>query len=352
MPDGATPAAQVAALATHDCAACGSAARWDAAKGALVCPYCGTAAPAQLAADGTIVAEHDVLRLLRAIPAAARGWDDERVALRCQRCAAISLFEPARAGQRCEFCGAPAIAPAEASARPIRPDALLPFTVSESDARDAACRRLGRGASVTTVAGVYLPYWRMTCDLYVHWHAVANIGTKNNPEYSPIDGGFSEVDDSHLVPATRGVEATLLAGIAPFPLDQLRPYDPGFLAGWIVEQYQVDLVAAGDRLCANLAEKAPWAYRTRCHAEVPERRYHGLAVAATAAITAFHHLLLPVWVVQLAHGERTVQVVVNGATGAVSSEPGRRRGLGVTAGLILILSAVWGLWLLWRRWGG
>jgi hypothetical protein len=59
-----------------------------------------------------------------------------------------------------------------------------------------------------------------------------------------------------------------------------------------------------------------------------------------------------VWVVQLAHGDRTVQVVVNGATGAVSSEPGRRRGLGVTAGLILILSAVWGLWLLWRRWGG
>ena len=343
----AAPAPDVAALATHDCAACGSAARWDAAKSALVCPYCGTAAPAQLAANGAIVGEHDVARVLRAVPAAARGWDEDRVALRCQRCAAISLFEPARAGQRCEFCGAAAIVPTDASARPIRPDALLPFTIPESEALDAARRRLGRGASVISAAGVYLPYWRMTCDLYVHWHAVANLGTKEHPEYSPIDGGFSEIDDRHLVPATRGVQAELLAGIAPFPIDQLRPYDPAFLAGWIVEQYQIDLIAAGDRLCSSLAERAPWAYRKRCRAEIPERRYHGLAVTATAAITAFHHLLLPVWVVQLAHGARTVQVVVNGATGAVSSEVAWPRGLGVIAGLILILVAAGGLWLLW-----
>ncbi|MEQ1731685.1 MAG: hypothetical protein ABL982_25210, partial [Vicinamibacterales bacterium] len=281
---------------------------------------CGTAAPAAIAADGSIVAEHDVMRVLRAIPDERRGWAAALTAVRCQDCGAISLFEGARVAQRCDFCGAAAIVPGEAAARPIRPDAVLPFAVADADARDAARRWLGRGSSITTVAGVYVPYWRLTCDLYVHWHASADFGTKNSPQYEPVDGGFSEIDTGQLVPATRGVSEVALAAIAPFPLEQLRPYDPGFVSGWIVEQYQVDLVAAGDRVCAALAAAAPFAYRKRCGHEVPQRRYSGLAVTATAAVTAFHHLLLPVWVVQAVKSGRPVQVVVNGATGTIAGD--------------------------------
>ena len=39
--------------------------------------------------------------------------------------------------------------------------------------------------------------------------------------------------------------------IEPFPTHELVPYDPGFLAGWVVEQYQIDLVNA-----ANLCPRA------------------------------------------------------------------------------------------------
>jgi hypothetical protein len=341
-PDGASPDA--AAIAAHACVACGAAARWDPAKAALACPYCGTSVPAALGGGGVVVAEHDVVRILRAIPETGRDWGADRLALRCGRCGAISLFEAGRAAQRCEFCTAAAIAPIDATPRPIRPDAVLPFRVSEADAREAARRAAGRRASVTSVTGAYLPHWRLTCDLYVHWHAMANVGTKEHPDYSPIDGGFSEVD-SHLVPATKGVSADVLAGIAPFPLDELRPYDPGFVAGWVVEQYQIDLVAAGDRLCATLSERAPWTYRKRCHVEIPERRYHGLMVTATAAVTAFHHVLLPVWVVQATRGGRPRRIVVNGATGQAWTESEWPRGCGVAAAVALALAAGL-LWIL------
>jgi hypothetical protein len=41
---------------TKSCPACGAEARWDAGKQALVCPYCGTVSPAELASDGSIAA--------------------------------------------------------------------------------------------------------------------------------------------------------------------------------------------------------------------------------------------------------------------------------------------------------
>ena len=54
------------ALEKHPCAACGAQAEWNPSRQLLVCPFCGTSAPFQVAADGTIV-EHDLAKALRDI---------------------------------------------------------------------------------------------------------------------------------------------------------------------------------------------------------------------------------------------------------------------------------------------
>src|SRR5581483_3428305 len=59
-------------------------------------------------------------------------------------------------------------------------------------------------------------------------------------EYS--SGSLDHFFDDELVPASKGVPAPLLGKIEPFPTTtDLKPYDPGFLSGWVVEQYQIDL---------------------------------------------------------------------------------------------------------------
>jgi predicted RNA-binding Zn-ribbon protein involved in translation (DUF1610 family) len=102
---------EVSAADTHLCPACGAEADWNAAKRALVCPYCGTVAPGALQQDGSIIEEHDLVQALRAIPEDKRGWEQDRVAVQCQSCQAITLFDPRRVAQRCDFCGSPAIVP-------------------------------------------------------------------------------------------------------------------------------------------------------------------------------------------------------------------------------------------------
>ena len=50
--------------------------------------------------------------------------------------------------------------------------------------------------------------------------------------------------DDEAVPGTQGIEVALLRGVEPFPTKELVPYDTAYLAGFVVEHYQVVLVDA------------------------------------------------------------------------------------------------------------
>jgi predicted RNA-binding Zn-ribbon protein involved in translation (DUF1610 family) len=134
---------EVAALVKHLCPACGAEANWNAARQALVCPYCGTTSPAELASDGSLVKEHDLVAALRAIPDEQRGFANDRTAVQCQSCKAITLFEATRVAQRCDFCGSSSIVPYEKTRNAIRPESLVPFRVSESSVRESMRRWYG-----------------------------------------------------------------------------------------------------------------------------------------------------------------------------------------------------------------
>ena len=112
-----------------ECPACGADAHWNAAKQALVCPFCGTESPATLQTRGTetVIVEHDLVAALRDIPDARRGWQAAKVSVKCQSCQAISVFDPERIGQRCEFCGSSQLVPYEQVKDAFSPESLLPF---------------------------------------------------------------------------------------------------------------------------------------------------------------------------------------------------------------------------------
>ncbi|MGD9905274.1 MAG: zinc ribbon domain-containing protein [Vicinamibacterales bacterium] len=339
-PDGPRP--EVAALVKHHCPACGAEARWDAGKQALVCPYCGTVSPAELASDGSLVKEHDLALALRAIPDSARGWERDRTPVQCQSCRAISLFEPTRVAQRCEFCGSPSVVPYTDTRNVIHPESLLPFTVSEAQVRESIRRwyasrwfapnRLKKAALTDRVGGVYLPYWTFDARVHARWRAEAGhyyyetrVVTRNGRRQTvqerrvrwvPAAGELSTTFDDELVAATQGIHARLLRRIEPFPTRDLKPYDRGYVSGWVVEQYQIDLVGAAERAKADMDAKV----RAACARDVPGDTYRNLEVAATYSDQTFKHTLLPVWLLHYDYGRRSFQVVVNGVTGAIAGE--------------------------------
>src|SRR5882757_1566724 len=122
------------------CPACGGEAQWNPARKALVCPFCGTTSPAQAELGGTgeeVIVEHDLVEALRGIPDAQRGWQANKTSVKCQSCQAISVFDAARVGQRCDFCGSTALVPYEEIKEVFRPESLLPMKISETRVRES-----------------------------------------------------------------------------------------------------------------------------------------------------------------------------------------------------------------------
>jgi hypothetical protein len=332
------------ALNKFSCPACGAEATWNPAKKALVCAYCATISPAniELSPSGAEqIVEHDLVVALRGIPDDARGWEVERTEVRCQSCQAISVFEPERVGQRCDFCGSSALVPYEQTKEAFRPESLLEFLCSESQVRDAvrawygsrwfAPSALGSRAMTDTLRGLYIPYWTFDAQVDAQWTAESGYHYHETEHYTDSEGrsqsrtvqrtrweysagSLDHFFDDELVAASRGVDPELLADVGSFPTDKLKPYNAGYLSGWVVERYQVDLVAAA----SSARERMQAELEDMCARQVPGDTHRNLQVNADFSGQTFKHILVPVWLLSYQFGGRNYQVVVNGYTAAIA----------------------------------
>jgi hypothetical protein len=302
----------------------------------LACPFCGTQSKAEIKGDGTLVEESDLMAALRAIPDDQRGWAAEKKTVRCQSCNAISVFDAARVAQRCDFCGSPALIGVEDIKAPIRPSSLLPFKVPDTKVRETIRQWYGshwfapnnlKGKALTdTLHGLYLPYWTFDAHVAAQWQAEAGHHymvsdgkgrSQQRTRWESASGNIERFFDDDLIPASHGVPMSLLQQIAPFPTTkELVPYDPGYISGWVVEQYQIDLAAAAKASRGRMDD----AVERLCISEIPGDTYRNLQVASRYSGETFKHVLLPVWVLSYVYGSRSYQVAVNGFTGRIAGK--------------------------------
>lgn len=327
---------EVTALSKFACPACGAEAVWTPSKNALVCPYCGTVSPAELKSDGSLVEENDLVTSLRSMPDDQRGWVAQKKTVRCQSCSAISVFDPSRVAQNCDFCGSPAIVPVEDTGAPIRPSSVLPFRIADTKVREDirswygshwfAPNKLKTRALTDTVKGIYLPYWTFDAQARCPWDAEAGFYYYSRNEkgeqvrhvrWEPASGEVDQFFDDVLVPASKGVHPELLANLEPFPTTtDLVPYDPGYVSGWVVEQYQIDLLRAAEDSRARMNAEL----EQLCARQVPGDTQRNLDIHPEYSAQTFKHVLLPVWLLTYTYGAKNYQVAVNGHTGKITGE--------------------------------
>jgi hypothetical protein len=329
------------------CPACGAEAQWNPAKKALICPFCGVTSPAQaeLNAKGEqVIVEHDLVAALRSIPDDQRGWQAKKISVKCQSCQAISVFDPERVGQRCDFCGSTALVPYEEIKEAFRPESLLPMKISETVVRESIRRwygtrwfapnKLKRGALTDLVKGLYIPYWTFDAQVHADWTAESgyyyyvtesyrdsngNTQTRQvqKVRWEPSSGSLDHFFDDELVPASRGVQEAMLRQIEPFPTTtELVPYNAGYLSGWVVERYQIDLVTAAH----EAREEMDAEMERLCAAQVPGDTHRNLQVQADYSGQTFKHILTPIWLLTYNYGTRNFQVVINGYTGVIAGK--------------------------------
>lgn len=332
--------AEIPVLETHECPACGAQAEWSPSRQKLVCPFCGTESPYRYDRETGKVLELDLAAALRETPRDEGAFADRR-SVQCQSCRAVMVFEAARVGQRCEFCGSPALIPYDELKAPIRPQGILPFRIDAARVRDDirgwwrsqwfAPGSLGSRSLVDTLHSIYIPYWTFDARVHCPWDAeaghyyyvtVPGRDAKGRPimrqerrtRWEPASGVVDHVFDDEPVPGTQGLPLDLLRQVEPFPTGQVVPYDTAFLSGHVVEHYRVVLVDAATRA----QEQMHAALEALCASQVPGDTHRNLRIHPQWSGQTFKHVLVPVWLLSYNYGRRAFQVVVNGYTGRMA----------------------------------
>jgi hypothetical protein len=335
--------AEISALEKHACPACGAQAEWNPSTQKLVCPYCGTESPYTIDRETGKAVENDLVKALRELPEEDRGWQTETRSVQCQSCKAVMVFDAARVGQNCQFCGSPALVAYSEIKAPIRPESLLPFKVPADRIRDDMRRwwrskwlapgRLATSSLVDTIKSLYIPYWTFDSNVFCPWEAEAGhyyyvsvphrdaqgrtvMRQERRVRWEPASGQIEHFFDDEPVPGTHGIDVNLLRQVEPFPTQDLVPYDTAFLSGHVVEHYQVVLFEAADASKQQMHGKL----EQMCAAQIPGDTYRNLQIHPTYSNQTFKHILVPVWVLAYDYGARKFQVVANGYTGKIAGE--------------------------------
>jgi hypothetical protein len=251
------------------------------------------------------------------------------------------VFDPARVGQRCEFCGSPTLVDYNAIKSPIRPQGVLPFQIDAGRVRDAmrtwwrgkwlAPSRLASSALVDTLKSLYIPYWTFDAHTRCPWQAEAGyyyfvtvpgrdakgrsvMRQERRVRWEPAAGVVEHFFDDDPVPGTQGLPLDLQRQVEPFPTGDAKPYDTGFLSGHVVEHYQVVLFDAARRS----QEQMHAALERLCAQQIPGDTFRNLQIFPTLDRRTFKHVLVPVWVMAYTYGAKPYQVIVNGTTGVIA----------------------------------
>ena len=322
-----------AKLRRFPCASCGADVVWSPGAAALSCPYCGARREVPKA-PGEVV-ERPIEEALRG--ATDLGWGMARKAVTCKGCGATTTFEPGVAASRCAFCGAPAVVEAPSSDTMIRPAGVLPFRID----RNAATGRfrqwlsslwfrpddLSQKSALSELKGVYVPFWTFDAATHSAWTAEAGYDTQvevqveengqwhtryeTRTRWESASGVLEHFFDDVPVAASRGLPQDLARAIEPFPTNELLPYEPSYLSGFLAEEYAVgpkDALQSAER---RMTEEI----YALCGEEVPGDRWRNLDVRTAWSGLAVKNGLVPIWIAAYQYAGKPYRFLVNGATG-------------------------------------
>ena len=288
--------------------------------------------------------EHDLQTALRgALPASA--MEDNRIA-RCGGCGAELEIEDRVEATTCPFCATPVV-PSPQTHRQIRPQAVLPFALTEKEARDSMTKWLGSlwfapnglqqyARKGRQLIGIYTPFWTYDADSYSRYTGMrgdayyetqtVTVMVDGRPQrqqqqvrkirWSRVGGNVARQFDDVLVIGSTSLPREHTEALAPWQLDRLQPYDPDYMSGFQAEAYTVPL-EQGHAWARQIME-AQIAMDVRRDIGGDEQRIERIQTDWSAE--TFKHILLPVWTAAYKYNGKSYRFVVNGQTGAVKGE--------------------------------
>ena len=336
------PLAEPTREAQLACEQCGAVLSYAPGTSSLVCAYCGHTNPIRVAA--TEIVEECLDTALSA--GIGNAPIEETRTVKCSSCAAEFTFNPEVHAGSCPFCGH-SIVEDTGIHRQIKPAALLPFLLTEREAKERVRRWLQNlwfapnrlksyARDQGRLSGVYLPYWTFDSNTRTrysgrrgdYYYVPTQVRTRVNGRmvtqtknvrkvrWRPAAGEVSRFFDDVLVLASRSLPTWMTDRLEPWDLMGLKPYTPEFVAGFQAEAYQLGLDECFEVAAGKMRDAIALDVRRAIGGDVQEVQRMDIQHSGRT----FKHVLLPCWLGAYLFGSKSFHLCVNARTGDVQGE--------------------------------
>jgi len=245
----------------------------------------------------------------------------------CEGCGCEFILPPDQISSNCAYCDSPYVVNWEAEEELLAPDGIIPHAFNQKRAIQllvewVKSNKIKPEKQVDLPRGVYLPLW--TFDVGGQIEYVGEITEKNDrpfqfnleqPETTRVSSGYAIQVNDIPIPAARKLSAVFLKLIPSFDLEAVRPYDPGYLATWPAEVYDIPMAEASlDARAQTLSRYKNEELQGSLPMQIISRS------SAKMSVESFRLDLLPVWVTEIPFGGREHLLLINGQNGTVASD--------------------------------
>jgi hypothetical protein len=243
----------------------------------------------------------------------------------CNTCGGDVLFTGPALSERCPYCDGPVVLSTQDSGYEAM--ALIPFDVDEllaqHQAQNWVKKRLAKPndlASIVAkgrVAGLYAPFWTFDTKEAIKYWAQYTTGSGDNRRTRSTKGNLKIFFDDLLMPASPHITPLIRDGILhEFDPSALRPYRPGYLAGFAAERHHQS-VATG--LKENETDKR-LLIRNHIKTHINKSGVRNIGYHTHTSGIHYRRILLPVWILHYEYKGKQMKVVVSGIDGRTYGE--------------------------------
>ncbi len=321
------------------CVNCGAALTYAPGTTDLKCDYCGH--------TETIAASKAGFQELELKPyldkMGSQSHSEEITMLHCKNCGANQHIEENYKSLSCIYCGSPLIIEDAYKEEWILPGAVLPFQIDQKKAFQIfkkwvdglwfAPNNLKKAAiDPEKTRGLYSPYWTFDAQLYAdytgqrgeYYYVTKTVGSGKNKRtvqerrtrWYPASGTISGFVDDTLIKASNQKTGVIPQKIARWNLQLLKPFNSGYLSGFVTEKYTIPLLEShneSNKIAEQIARS--WACR-----DIGGDTQSISTINMKLTDETFKHILLPVYISTYKYKGKRYNFFVNGQSGEISGQ--------------------------------
>lgn len=321
---------------TYKCLICGGDLGFDAASQSWKCIYCDSVFTLeQLNEAGYNTIDEEKIETHRELDEdekAVAVSDDgtigkDLVQYKCSHCGAELITDRATAATICAYCGNPVIM-SEQVVGNFAPKYVIPFKIDKSKVMEEfkkfskkplTPKDFDASNIVEKMQGIYIPFWlysgtlsgRIKCDgINKKKHRQGDYEIIESMHYDVIRAGTINFENVP-VDASSKTDDAAMDSIEPYDFNELKPFNIGYLAGYLAERYDEDDSVCRPRAEERMINSGQDELLKTCHYD----NVHTLGYDHELDITSCEYALMPTWLLYTKYKDKDYLFAMNGQTG-------------------------------------